>query len=70
MGADPNKPPCKKAKLLRLERKKEKLQKKGIEFEKKQVKNEQKSLEEFLNEVQPDSKHKIKVSSKLFICST
>ncbi|XP_968074.1 arginyl-tRNA--protein transferase 1 isoform X1 [Tribolium castaneum] len=61
LGADPTKPPCKKAKILRLERKKEKLQKKGIVFEKKPATNEQKTLEEFLNDTAPDSKHKIKL---------
>ncbi|XP_044252982.1 arginyl-tRNA--protein transferase 1 isoform X1 [Tribolium madens] len=61
VGADPSKPPCKKAKILRMERKKEKLQKKGIVFEKKPVANEQKTLEELLNETVPDSKHKIRL---------
>ncbi|XP_044252984.1 arginyl-tRNA--protein transferase 1 isoform X3 [Tribolium madens] len=62
VGADPSKPPCKKAKILRMERKKEKLQKKGIVFEKKPVANEQKTLEELLNETVPDSKHKIRIT--------
>ena len=61
VGADPTKPPCKKAKLVRMERKKEKLLKRGMSLEKIEVRNEQKSLEEFLNEVSQDGKHKFKV---------
>ncbi|XP_063916965.1 arginyl-tRNA--protein transferase 1 isoform X2 [Zophobas morio] len=62
VGADPTKPPCKKAKLVRMERKKEKLLKRGMSLEKIEVRNEQKSLEEFLNEVSQDGKHKFKMT--------
>jgi arginine-tRNA-protein transferase len=62
VGADPNKPPCKKAKVLRMERKKEKLLKRGMSLEKINVKsNEQKTVEEFLNDVSQDNQHKLKV---------
>jgi arginine-tRNA-protein transferase len=62
VGADPNKPPCKKAKVLRMERKKEKLLKRGMSLEKINVKsNEQKTVEEFLNDVSQDNQHKLKL---------
>lgn len=64
-GADPSKPPCKKAKLLRLERKKQKLLEKGIVWtgdESKEVGMTGKSLEEFLNEMPNELKHKLQVS--------
>lgn len=71
IGADPNKPPCKKAKLIRLERKQEKLRKKGLALETNiDAKNEQKSLEEFLNETSGESKHKFRVSSDIAILNT
>lgn len=63
IGADSSKPPCKKAKLLRLERKKEKLLKQGLSLEKKQPAQSQKSIEEFLDEISQNSKHKLRVCS-------
>lgn len=60
-GRDPNKPPCKKAKLMRLERKKEKLLSKGITDIKTESPSKQKSLEDFMNEISVDSKKKLKV---------
>ncbi|XP_076275591.1 arginyltransferase 1 isoform X4 [Rhynchophorus ferrugineus] len=55
-GPDPNKPPCKKAKLLRLERKKQKSLFKNIEIpKKKQINNSQKSLYDLLQDIPPDS---------------
>ncbi|XP_075211124.1 arginyltransferase 1 isoform X4 [Lycorma delicatula] len=59
VGADPSRPACKKAKILRLERKKQKLQNKGLNEEEvakklceKTVPSE-KSLEDFINEPLP-----------------
>ncbi|CAG9860934.1 unnamed protein product [Phyllotreta striolata] len=49
-GPDPDKPPRKKAKLLRLERKREKAAKRGVAYEKTQTVNVPKTLEDFLNE--------------------
>lgn len=64
VGADPNKPPCKKAKLLRLERKSQKLLKKGEDISaiSSRTSNQQKSLSQFLEEISTTSKHKLKVS--------
>lgn len=64
VGADPSKPPCKKAKLLRLERKSQKLLKKGedISTTSNRPSNQQKSLNQFLEEIPTTSKHKLKVS--------
>lgn len=61
-GADPNKPPCKKAKLLRLEKKQQKLLQRGMSLEKLNVDPQQKTLEQFLNEISENSKHKLRVS--------
>lgn len=67
-GADPSKPPCKKAKVLRLERKKEKLTQSGVNIEcalkSKNEKNKdvEKSLETFLNEIPNECKHRLNVS--------
>lgn len=58
-------PPRKKAKLLRLERKKEKLASKGIEMSIKVSQNHEKSLSDFINEEPIDGVHKLKVD--LFI---
>ncbi|KAK7865883.1 hypothetical protein R5R35_003994 [Gryllus longicercus] len=69
-GCDASKPPCKKAKLVRLERKKEKLMQKGFseeEIEKMMVGNKKqapaaKSLEDFLKDTLPDSPaHKLEI---------
>lgn len=65
VGADTSKPPCKKAKLLRLERKKEKLLKQGLSLEKREPAQPQKSIEQCLEEVSQNSKHKLRVSSAL-----
>ncbi|CAH1129279.1 unnamed protein product [Ceutorhynchus assimilis] len=68
LGPDPNKPPCKKAKLIRLERKKEKLMQKGQTLEPTSHSNNQKSLSQFLEEIPANSKHKLKL--KLILTST
>ncbi|XP_074030594.1 arginyltransferase 1 isoform X2 [Leptinotarsa decemlineata] len=59
-GADLNRPPLKKAKLLRMERKKEKLLKKGLALEKNDPQSK-KSLEDFLKEISPDSQNKFQM---------
>ncbi|GAB0093709.1 Arginyl-tRNA--protein transferase 1 [Sergentomyia squamirostris] len=65
-GPDSAKPPCKKAKLLRLERKQAKIAEReaaGISQTqvKSSAKNVEKSLEDFLNEQPTDGKHKLKI---------
>ncbi|KAJ8927850.1 hypothetical protein NQ314_019652, partial [Rhamnusium bicolor] len=63
VGADSSKPPCKKAKLLRLERKKEKLLKKGENFERATpVGQVEKTIEQFLDEFPQNSKHKLRIT--------
>lgn len=57
----------KKAKLIRLERKKEKLAAKGLTFDDVQMKksgNVEKSLEDFLGEEPKDGKHRLEVCCK------
>lgn len=54
-------PPKKKAKLLRIERKKDKLASKGLEMPQKVSKNYEKSLSDFINEEPANSKHKLEV---------
>ncbi|GLG94579.1 Eukaryotic translation initiation factor 5A [Gryllus bimaculatus] len=75
-GCDASKPPCKKAKLVRLERKKEKLMQKGFseeEIEKMMVGNKKqapaaKSLEDFLKDTLPDSPaHKLETSNDMLL---
>jgi hypothetical protein len=70
IGADANRPPCKKAKLARLERKHQKLLKQGLSQEEadsrlKQSRPQQqegKSLEEWLNEPLPaNPAHRLRV---------
>lgn len=61
VGADPNKPPCKKAKVLRLEKKQQKMLQRGMNLETLAAKNTTKSLDDFLNEISENSKHKLKV---------
>ncbi|XP_061390961.1 arginyl-tRNA--protein transferase 1 [Musca vetustissima] len=60
--SDITKPPCKKAKQMRLERKLAKQAAKGLPavIEKKPPRNQEKTLKEFLNEAKPDDKHKLK----------
>lgn len=63
-GPDANKPLRKKAKLLRMERKAQKMastNKLPDDVPKKQPKNVQKSLDTLLNEVQGNSRHKLEV---------
>ncbi|XP_066246857.1 arginyl-tRNA--protein transferase 1 isoform X3 [Euwallacea similis] len=63
-GADPNKPPPKKAKLMRLEKKREKLLQKGLEIQSSTTNNANnrvKTLKEFLEEIPCSTKHKIKI---------
>ncbi|XP_050501383.1 arginyl-tRNA--protein transferase 1 isoform X4 [Diabrotica virgifera virgifera] len=59
LGADPNKPPCKKAKLLRIERKKAK----GASVQKNSTPVQRKTLEEFLEEISVDNKNKLRPKS-------
>lgn len=63
-GADNTKPPCKKAKMLRLERKKQKLLQQGKTFEKVDL-NAPKPLEIFFEEEAKQSKHKLLIKSVL-----
>lgn len=65
---DVTKPPCKKAKLMRIERKRQKLAAAGIDPEtvqqqtqKIKPQNEAKSLEQFLSELPENTKHKLRV---------
>lgn len=58
-GADPEKPPKKKSKILRLERKMNKL--KNVETPKIE-KNESKTLEQFMGEISENGKHKLKIN--------
>lgn len=59
-GADPNKPPCKKAKLLRLEKKREKMLQQDKNYEVTNSVSTQKSLTDFLNDISSTSQHKLK----------
>lgn len=62
LGADVTKPPAKKAKILRLERKKQKLLQRGMSLENiNTAGNAQKSLEQFLNDIPSNAKHKLTV---------
>lgn len=63
VGPDPSRPPCKKAKELRLERKKAKLAEKGLPLPTASVAkaSQEKSLEQFLAEEPSEAKHKLKV---------
>ncbi|XP_018333588.1 arginyl-tRNA--protein transferase 1 isoform X2 [Agrilus planipennis] len=62
VGADPSRPPCKKAKLLRIERKQQKLIQKGLKIgQKETAKNEQKKLEDFIDQIPENAKHKLKL---------
>lgn len=62
LGADPSKPVCKKAKLMRLERKQQMSANHGMKINKSQTESAVKTLEHFLTEVPADSKHKLQVS--------
>jgi len=65
VGADERRPPCKKAKLIRLEKKKQKLLRNGepcsqLQQQPQQPGQREKSLEDFLQE--PDSfAHRLRV---------
>lgn len=62
LGPDPTKAPCKKAKQLRRERKLEKLREKGIDVATLNTcKNKEKQVEDFINELPDDVKHKLEV---------
>ncbi|KAJ8923364.1 hypothetical protein NQ315_001922 [Exocentrus adspersus] len=61
VGADTSKPPCKKAKLLRFERKKEKLGKCGLSLGKKDPVQFGKSIEQLMEEVSNDSSCKLRL---------
>ncbi|CAH1977894.1 unnamed protein product [Acanthoscelides obtectus] len=56
-----SRPPCKKAKVLRLERKKEKLLKKGLVLEEK-TPQAPKTLEQFMEEIPDIAKGKLKIA--------
>lgn len=61
-GPDPSKPLRKKAKQLRIERKKQKLAEKGISFEpESKSHNTEKTLEQFFMEHPTDGAHKLEV---------
>lgn len=62
-GPDPTKAPCKKAKQLRLERKLEKQREKGIDVlpVNNTCKNKEKQVEDFINELPDDVKHKLEL---------
>lgn len=47
--------------MIRLERKQQKLVQKGMNVEKQPSNSEAKTLEQFLNEIPEESKHKLKV---------
>lgn len=67
-GPDPSKPLRKKAKHLRIERKKQKLAEKGISFEpESKSKNIEKTIEEFFNEHPSDGVHKLEVGKNNFL---
>ncbi|XP_059619910.1 arginyl-tRNA--protein transferase 1-like isoform X1 [Phlebotomus argentipes] len=71
-GQNMSKPPCKKAKVLRLERKQAKMAQReaeGISVQPlaKAPKNVEKSLEDFLGEQPVDGKHKLKIK---LVCAT
>jgi hypothetical protein len=81
LGRDYSKPECKKSKLLRLERKKKKLEERGLDpkeinatLQPASKKNVEKSLEEFLAEADamPNQVHNLKVIYLFifFICLT
>ncbi|XP_045478351.1 arginyl-tRNA--protein transferase 1 [Harmonia axyridis] len=59
LGPDPNRPPCKKAKILRQEKKIKKLGSPCQNIAPQPSKSEGKSLEEFLNDFGDDDKHKL-----------
>ena len=68
-GADPSKPPCKKAKVMRRERWTQKQAQKQTSAQEqennKNKQNESKSLEDFLSEVRSDANHKLEVIAHL-----
>lgn len=66
LGADPNKFPCKKAKLLRIEKKQHKMREKGFNFVKSNVSNEAKSLEQFLCDLPNNCNNKLQVSKIIY----
>ncbi|KPJ13854.1 Arginyl-tRNA--protein transferase 1 [Papilio machaon] len=63
MGPDPNKAPCKKAKLLRRERRLQKLKDKGVDITtlSDTNKNKEKQIEDFINELPENVKHKLEI---------
>ncbi|CAK1586917.1 unnamed protein product [Parnassius mnemosyne] len=62
-GIDPTKSPCRKAKVLRRERRLEKLKDKGIDITMltNTSKNKEKQLEDLINELPDNVKHKLEV---------
>ncbi|XP_068617683.1 arginyl-tRNA--protein transferase 1 [Battus philenor] len=62
-GPDPNKVPCKKAKLLRRERRLEKLKEKGVDVSTiiNPDKNKEKQIEDLINELPENVKHKLEI---------
>ncbi|KAL4709062.1 hypothetical protein ACJJTC_005923 [Scirpophaga incertulas] len=62
-GPDPTKPPCKKAKQQRRERKLEKLKEKGIDISNlvSICRNKEKQVEDFINELSDELKQKLEI---------
>ncbi|XP_038222784.1 arginyl-tRNA--protein transferase 1 [Zerene cesonia] len=61
-GPDPTKPPCKKAKQMRKERKLEKLKAQGIDISSLDTnKSKEKQIEDFIKDLPEDVKHKLEV---------
>ncbi|KAM3965873.1 arginyltransferase 1 [Aphomia sociella] len=62
-GPDPTRAPCKKAKLIRRERKLEKLKENGIDITtlSNTNKNKEKQIEDFINELPDDVKQKLEI---------
>lgn len=67
-GLDPAKAPHKKAKQIRRERTLEKLKEKGIDITtiSNINKNKEKQVEDFINELPDDVKHKLEVTFTVF----
>ncbi|XP_045500708.1 arginyl-tRNA--protein transferase 1 [Colias croceus] len=61
-GPDPTRPPCKKAKQMRKERKLEKLKAQGIDISNLDTnKNKEKQIEDFIKDLPENVKHKLEV---------
>ncbi|CAK1555782.1 unnamed protein product [Leptosia nina] len=60
-GPDPSKPPCKKAKQMRIERKIEKLKAQGKDVTNVMKTNKEKQLEDFIRDLPDEVKHKLEI---------